>query len=813
MLPKTKCALLILLRQLTKTQMSPNLRADRLPATYRRPTLAATRAFAACAVLIFLSAGVSAQNRERKLQNPTVFTSVPQQILLQIVRAEDERRWDNNLRGLLSARSAVVRKRAALAAGRIGDDKAVADLVALFQHDDEPEVREMAAFALGEIESPLAADALVDRLKNNPNLAGHARALEALGKIAAALPKEQAARAQELASVVLETLAFENRRRSASDELTVLLGLTAVLRAKPANAGPIVAEFLRFSDARIRADAANTLARLKLNNGNDRLRKLLRNDPDAIVRANAARVLGATEDKASFDELLRALKDSDSRVRVSAIRALASLKDARAAEPLLDRGEQLLRTIKFSPNAPWRESLEGRAPFPTEVNELLEIATTIGRVLPNSKNIRALYFLRRLRFRVQLSAPEVEVAFARVSPQFYVVAAKQSLHPATTPQVSDAAEETAIYTGTSWLRLATVAQGIGELASVQSGDSMLLAGIRVESVNLLLNQLKCPPEPPERKREYKPKPGVSLPGVVVGVRCRPLQPRAVPDFLRALAAFKQASVAETLRDYLKHPDVVVRGTAADLLGELEPDETNARALIAALPVALADKDLNDAALSILDSLAKQKSAQANDAIKSALGSDDYLVRRRAVALLQANGAGDFSSRIGTVKPRNTTADYQRATARIGKRFNAVVTTSRGSFTIELLPEDAPLTVDNFIQLARRRYFSGITIHRVVPNFVIQDGDPRGDGNGGPGYQIRCEINEVPYDRGALGMALSGKDTGGSQWFVTHSPQPHLDGGYTVFGKVVSGMEVVDAIVRGDVIRSITITESGRGVPK
>jgi cyclophilin family peptidyl-prolyl cis-trans isomerase len=124
----------------------------------------------------------------------------------------------------------------------------------------------------------------------------------------------------------------------------------------------------------------------------------------------------------------------------------------------------------------------------------------------------------------------------------------------------------------------------------------------------------------------------------------------------------------------------------------------------------------------------------------------------------------------------------------------------------LLPEDAPLNVDNFVQLARRRYFNGIVFHRVVPNFVIQGGDPRGDGNGGPGYQIRCEINEVPYRRGAVGMALSGKDTGGSQWFVTHAPQPHLDGGYTVFGNVIAGMEVVDRIARGDVIKSIVVTE-------
>ena len=281
---------------------------------------------------------------------------------------------------------------------------------------------------------------------------------------------------------------------------------------------------------------------------------------------------------------------------------------------------------------------------------------------------------------------------------------------------------------------------------------------------------------------------------------------ASPDVLQAYAAFKTKDLAEVARKHLKETDVIIRATAAGILGELPPDETNTRALLAALPVALPDAQLNDAALAILDALGKQKSAIANDAIKTALNSPDHLIRRKAVAVLKENGVGDFSTRIGTVQTRNTLADYERALARIGKHFNAVVTTTKGSFTIELLPEDAPLNVDNFIQLAKRGYFNGITIHRVVPNFVIQDGDPRGDGNGGPGYQIRCEINEVPYQRGAVGMALSGKDTGGSQWFVTHSPQPHLDGGYTVFGNVVAGMDTVDNIARGDVIRSISITE-------
>ncbi|HKR20950.1 MAG TPA: peptidylprolyl isomerase, partial [Pyrinomonadaceae bacterium] len=279
---------------------------------------------------------------------------------------------------------------------------------------------------------------------------------------------------------------------------------------------------------------------------------------------------------------------------------------------------------------------------------------------------------------------------------------------------------------------------------------------------------------------------------------------AVGDVLRALAAFKPKDMAEILLKHLNESDVIVRGTAADLLGDLPPSEQITYALATALSRSSSDP-LNDASLSILDSLGKQKTEAANSAIATVLGGGDILVRRRAVNILKANGVGDVSIHIGVVQTKNTTADYRRALARSGKKVRAIVTTTKGSFTIDLLPEAAPLTVDNFVQLAQRRFFNGITIHRVVPNFVIQDGDPRGDGNGGPAqHTIRCEINEVPFERAAVGMALSGKDTGGSQWFVTHSPQPHLDGGYTVFGNVTAGMDVVDKIIRGDVIKSIVI---------
>jgi cyclophilin family peptidyl-prolyl cis-trans isomerase len=231
----------------------------------------------------------------------------------------------------------------------------------------------------------------------------------------------------------------------------------------------------------------------------------------------------------------------------------------------------------------------------------------------------------------------------------------------------------------------------------------------------------------------------------------------------------------------------------------------------------------------LDALFKLDKKGAAGTLMMALSSPDYLVRKKAFELLDDEDlqkampgvrpavegaraknkdkvlpyAPAFGTKLGQVL--NTDADYRRAASRKNGSVKAVLATEKGTFTIDLLPEDAPLTVDNFIKLARAKYFDGLEVHRVVANFVMQDGDPRGDGNGGPGWSIRCELNMVPYERGAVGMALSGKDTGGSQWFVTHSPQPHLDGGYTVFGKVnEKDMAVVDKIVRGDKILTIRI---------
>lgn len=654
---------------------------------------------------------------------------VPLPVLLRITQAEDERRWDDELRALLSNRSAAIRKRAALAAGRIGNEDSVAALSNLLK-DADPGVRAMAAFALGEVESASAADALIAIVKNNDERGElRARALEALGKIAAVLPQDQQARQRELGAVIRDALEVESTR--SANQLTVLLGITAALRSRPADAVPTLAKFLNSPDSRVRSDAANALARLRLKDGNERLRNLVDTDRDPNVRANAARVLGITEDKESFQLLLsRATSDSDERVRVSGIRALAALKNPNAADLLLKHTT-------------------------TNRNEILEIATTVGRLIPQTNYNDAIAWFRNKNESLNHTAPEIEIAFARVAPATYL-ADLEKLNPPT-----------------DWRATAAIANALAEYATLP--DSLDTKRELAAAAQLRLRKMLEYPN-----AEY-----------------------AIPDTLRALAAFKPQNLQQILVAYLRESDVIVRATAADLLGDLPPSDEVALALVAAQVRATRDS-LNDASLSVLDSLGKQKTSVANNAIKSALDSPDYLVRQRAAAILKANGAGDFSSLVGLVKTRNTQADYRRALARIGRKVQAVVTTTKGSFTIDLLPSEAPLTVDNFVQLAQRNYYRGITIHRVVPNFVMQDGDPRGDGNGGPGYQIRCEINKVPYDRAILGMALSGKDTGGSQWFVTHAPQPHLDGGYTVFGRVVSGMEVVDKIERGDVVKSIRI---------
>jgi cyclophilin family peptidyl-prolyl cis-trans isomerase len=153
-----------------------------------------------------------------------------------------------------------------------------------------------------------------------------------------------------------------------------------------------------------------------------------------------------------------------------------------------------------------------------------------------------------------------------------------------------------------------------------------------------------------------------------------------------------------------------------------------------------------------------------------------------------------------------------------KKYSAVVKLAKGGeFAIQLYPDKAPITVNSFVFLAQKKFFDGTTFHRVLEGFMAQGGDPTGSGNGGPGYEFVNEDSDLKFDKaGVVAMANAGRDTNGSQFFITFSPTPQLDGGYTIFGQVISGMDIVNGITRrdpqanpnftGDVIESITITE-------
>ena len=142
---------------------------------------------------------------------------------------------------------------------------------------------------------------------------------------------------------------------------------------------------------------------------------------------------------------------------------------------------------------------------------------------------------------------------------------------------------------------------------------------------------------------------------------------------------------------------------------------------------------------------------------------------------------------------------------------AEIHTNKGLMKVEFFEKDAPITVDNFVKLAKSGYYNGLTFHRVINDFVIQGGCPNGIGNGGPGYNIKCELDgENQYhDRGVLSMAHAGRDTGGSQFFICHSRNntAHLDRNHTCFGKVVEGLDVIDQIKQGDVMEKVIIIET------
>src|SRR6202035_5646084 len=277
---------------------------------------------------------------------------------------------------------------------------------------------------------------------------------------------------------------------------------------------------------------------------------------------------------------------------------------------------------------------------------------------------------------------------------------------------------------------------------------------------------------------------------VLGERLEMADAKAAPDLALAGLADAAEGVRAGAFDWLEtHPAVP--------LETLQP----------ALLKALADRTV-ESGLSAVKALAARALAQPLERgaivalLEKVAASAPWAIRQQAAAsLVKLGRPRPALEGVGAAQAKPAEL-YRELVQRTRRPRRVEMRTRRG--TLPLRPDcpDAPLTCLNFLDLAGQRFYDGLTFHRVVPDFVVQGGDPRGDGFGGLGYAIRDEINRRRYARGVVGMALAGPDTGGSQFFITLSSQPHLDGGYTVFGEVVAGEEVLDRIQAGDRIENV-----------
>jgi cyclophilin family peptidyl-prolyl cis-trans isomerase/HEAT repeat protein len=615
-----------------------------------------------------------------------------------------------------------VRRRAALAAGRVADPSLVPALVDLL-NDQEVEVRRMAAFALGLAGERAAVDRLLAALADpDPGVRG--RAVEALGRIGD--PRAAAAVARLVVDALPKTISRMTVRgddpgNPADSWAEQRLALFALARLKDVPA----ARHALLDGARPRFDWwAATWVAMRLES--PELRPVLvaavaSDDPRS--RALAARGLGALKDASAVDLLLPLVRDPDATVALHTLRALGAIGDARgtaAAAVMLAGASDVVR----------REALLALAVLPPDPALGPRL---VGLVAERDPGVRAaalgaLARTDRADFALVLSGMDADPVW--------------------------------------WVRSA-LASSLGDV-----GDEM--------SVGILHAML------------------------------RDEDPRVLPSVLDALRRARGRDALDTLRRHLEHADLGVRVGAAEGIAALGAVGASTP-LLAAWRRGLGDGAGElEARIAAVEALAVRRDDEAKAGLAEVAKTDPArAVRARAALALRELGTAVPDA--GPQAVERPALDYREAMAPFDPRPGvplytprAFLRTRHGTIEIHLDVVESPLTTASFIDLARQGFYDGLVFHRVEPGFVVQGGGPRGDGNGGPGYALRCEITRRFYGRGAVGMALSGKDTGGSQFFITLSPQPHLDGGFTLFGQVVAGMEVVDRIRPGDLIERIEI---------
>lgn len=607
----------------------------------------------------------------------------------------------------------------------------------------DPAIRSRAALALGRIGDPRARPLLVALLADG---SGEVRASAAFGSQVLGDPT--------LTSELTPLLAGPDAAVVAAAAKAVGFlargdGQDALVAAIPGAASPEPRATILRSLWRFAAPATEAAALAWVN------------DPDPRVRFGAVYAIARKPLESSRAALTAALGDSEADTAAYAARALGILAKPESIDPLLavlDSGKTPLVTNSLVALEAILEKNPG-ANVPRE--KVARIVALAGDANPNVA-VPALTVLR------QFAGSDREV-FRRL----WSIATTGAGRRRAVALASSAA----VLRDNAFPALETAAKSADPALRAAAAES--LAYLSFPKAAALRQTLAADPHPLVR--------GAVLTGLGTGEAVQ--ANRAVVD--RTLADSDAGVRAAAIEALTRAGGPGILPVLADALAKAgtasEPD-------VPIAVIAAAEKFRSDPAARAL--------------VETAYRHPSPLVSRLARrSLLQNFRADPAAFPVREFAPSRSPADYANLVAEAARPLTASVETARGTFQIRLAGAAAPITVANFVSLVRRNYFDGATVHRVVPNFVIQDGDPTGTGNGGPGYEIRDELNPIEYGEGTVGMALSGPDTGGSQWFVTHAPQPHLDGIYTVFGQVVSGQDVVERIEQGDRINRVVVAEA------
>ena len=633
-----------------------------------------------------------------------------------------------DLARLIADDEARVRRRAALAIGRVGLPEGV-DLLLPRLHDGEAEVRQMAAFALGLLGDKRPVDPLRAALAD-PSPIVQARAAEALGLVG-----DQAS-APAIAAMVRAIVQSGAVSKMPADEMAYPLD-------------PAVDAFRLGLFALARLKAFDAIASAVLDG---------KGQP-TVTWWPVAYALGRTPDKRGLPALVTFMRGSGRQARIFAARGLGALKDPSALDVLAPVVQG------------WRIDLPA--------------AVAAVRALGEIGDPRAADALVAL----------VQVRDLPPNLRLETVGALGALHAlaAVTPLLD--------LVGDPW-------------AAMRAASLRALRDIDVQQLLVVLSGL-------EPDRDWSVRAAVAslmgtMPAEMAIARLTELlkdqDRRVIPSVLDALVKVRAPQAEAILLERLKADDPVVRMAAANGIGALKP-AAGAAALVEAYTRARPDGSYV-ARAAALTALAGYGAAAATPSLKEALQDKDWAVRVKAASLLK--GLDPSSDVAAMIRPAPTRPGIDYAAPQlVAPAFSphVYIDTTKGTIQIELAVLDAPLASLNLMTLARAGFFNNVPIHRVVPNFVVQDGDPRGDGEGGPGYTIRDELNELPYLRGTVGMALDWADTGGSQFFITCGPQPHLDARYTTFGRIVDGFDVLDRLQQWDVIKGVRVWDGRQAIGK